>query len=208
MKARWVLRVFCASVVVLLVMLNGASRSAEEPDGLVPIRIGWQIPAAMQALITQIFKRTDLLEKHGLEPSLVPFSYGTPQVDAALAGQLDVFFAGDQPAINLIERGGKWKIVARLFYDRIAFIVPPNSPIREIKDLREKNVASPFGSVAHREAILAQQASGLDPSKDVTNVNRDILEIRRRVLAGGVESWEEMDAAVVWEPNVSAFELG
>jgi len=196
----------CAGVFALFLSLPGSSKGAEE--GLVPIRIGWQIPAAMQALITQVLKRTDVLERHGLEPSLVPFSYGSPQVDAALAGQLDAFFSGDQPAINLIERGGKWKIVARLFYDRIAFIVPPNSPAQEIKDLRGKIVASPFGSVAHREAILGQKAAGLDPSNDVTNVHRDILEIRRRVLAGGVETWEEMDAAVVWEPNISAFELG
>ena len=207
-KAAPILPMLMAGVMAFLVILPGTSKGNGEYEEPVPIRIGWQIPAAMQALVTQVLKRTDVLERHGLEPSLVPFSYGAPQVAAALEGQLDAFFAGDQPAINLIERGGKWKIVARLFYDRIAFIVPPNSPAHKIEDLRGKIVASPFGSVAHREAILGQQAAGLDGSKDVTNVNRDILEIRRRVLAGGVEAWEEMDAAVVWEPNVSAFELG
>ena len=38
-------------------------------------------------------------------------------MEAAFAGELDVFFSGDQPAINLIARGGRWKIVGRLFED-------------------------------------------------------------------------------------------
>jgi ABC-type nitrate/sulfonate/bicarbonate transport system substrate-binding protein len=71
----------------------------------VPIRIGWQIPAATQGQVLQVLKRTSLLEMHGLKPVFVPFSYGGPQVEAAFAGQLDVFFAGDQPAFNLIARG-------------------------------------------------------------------------------------------------------
>jgi ABC-type nitrate/sulfonate/bicarbonate transport system substrate-binding protein len=128
-------------------------------------------------------------------------------VAAAFAGKLDVFFAGDQPAINLIARGGKWKIVARLFDDGVGIIVPPNSPIQSVEDLEGKTVASPFGSVAHRDAFLAQEAVGLDPLADVENQNLDILEIRRRVLAGGNERWNDIDAAVVWDPIISGLEL-
>ncbi|NCF17820.1 MAG: ABC transporter substrate-binding protein [Haliea sp.] len=154
-----------------------------------------------------MLKRTSVLEGHGLKPSFVPFSYGGPQVEAAFAGKLDVFFAGDQPAINLIARGGKWKIVARLFEDGVGIIAPPNSAIREVEDLQGKTVASPFGSVAHRDAFLEQEAAGLDPQRDVVNENLDILEIRRRVLAGGNEKWDGIDAAVVWEPIVSRLAL-
>jgi hypothetical protein len=68
-------------------------------------------------------------------------------------------------------------------------------------------VASPFGSVAHREAFLEQQAAGLDVGVDVKNESLDILEITRRVKAGGVDGWSGIDAAVVWEPIVSSFEL-
>ena len=48
---------------------------------------------------------------------------------------------------------------------------------------------------------------GLDPHRDVTNRDLDILEIRRLVLAGGNERWDGIDAAVVWEPIKSRFEL-
>lgn len=173
----------------------------------VPVRIGWQIPLATQGQIVQVLKRTDLLETHGLQAGFVPFSYGGPQSEAALAGELDVMFVGDQPAVNLIARGGKWKIVSRLFYTKTAIMVPPGSPVQKMEDLRGKTVASPFGSVAHREAILKEQAAGLDADKDVRNINLDILEISNLVQAGGENSWGKIDAVGVWEPSTSLFEF-
>lgn len=194
--------------VCLIFLIGSPGAGAAEAEGTsVPVRIGWQMPAATQGQIVQVLKRTDLLESHGLSPVLIPFSYGGPQVEAALAGELDVVFAGGQPAVNLIAQGGKWKIVARLFYDRTAVMVPPGSPIKETKDLKGKTVASSFGSVAHRDALLAQQAAGLDSEKDVTNVDMDILDIRQQVKEGGAETWGKLDAVAVWEPSTSFFEI-
>lgn len=195
------------SIFMTLALISGQCKAVAESRDYVPIRIGWQMPAATQGQILQVLKRTNVLDAHGLDPSLVPFSYGGPQVEAAFAGKLDVVFSGDQPAINLIARGGKWKIVARLFEDGVATISPPGSPIRELSDLRGKTVASAFGSVGHRDTFLQQRAVGLDPNADVTNKNLDILEIRRRVLAGGRESWDGIAAAVVWDPLLSRFKL-
>ena len=199
---------FLSVVILCLVALSSAqSKATEGVESPVPIRIGWQMPAATQAQILQVLKRTNVLESHGLEPSLVPFSYGGPQAEAAFRGELDAFFAGDQPAINLMARGGKWKIVAKLFEDRVDILVPPKSPIQSVEELKGKTVASPFGSVAHREVFLEQQAAGLDTDLDVQNVNLDVLEISRRVLAGGVETWDGIDAAAVWDPSVSRFQI-
>ncbi len=170
------------------------------------IRIGWQIPLATQGQIVQVLKRTDILDRHGLAAEFVPFSYGGPQSEAALAGELDVIFVGDQPAINLIARGGRWKIVSRLFYTKTAIMVPPGSPVQKMSDLQGKTVASPFGSVSHREAVLKEQAAGLDADKDVKNINLDILEIANVVQAGGETSWGKIDAVAVWEPSTSLFE--
>jgi len=207
LKFRQVLEILCCGLFTFLVLLACEARGSGGADSAVPIRIGWQIPAATQGQVLQVLKRTSILEDHGLKPILVPFSYGGPQVEAAFAGQLDVFFSGDQPAINLIARGGKWKIVARLFEDAVGIIVPPNSAIKSVEDLKGTTVASPFGSVAHRDAFLEQEAAGLDSEKDVLNKNLDILEIRRRVQAGGNETWDGFDAAVVWDPLVSHLEL-
>jgi ABC-type nitrate/sulfonate/bicarbonate transport system substrate-binding protein len=201
------LKFLSTGLFAVLILLSLTLRGEEAIEQAVPIRIGWQIPAATQGQVLQVLKRTSVLEVHGLKPSFVPFSYGGPQVAAAFAGELDVFFSGDQPAINLIARGGKWKIVGRLFDDGVGIIVPPNSPIRNVSDLKGKTVASPFGSVAHRDAFREQESAGLDPYKEVLNKNLDILEIRRRVQAGGNGTWDGFDAAVAWDPLVSHFEL-
>jgi ABC-type nitrate/sulfonate/bicarbonate transport system substrate-binding protein len=202
-----VLEILSSGLFAFLVLLGFEAQGGDGAESAVPIRIGWQIPAATQGQVLQVLKRTSVLEGQGLKPILVPFSYGGPQVEAAFAGELDVFFSGDQPAINLIARGGKWKIVARLFEDGVGIIVPPNSAIKSVEDLKGTSVASPFGSVAHRDAFLEQEAAGLDSEKDVLNKNLDILEIRRRVQAGGNGTWDGFDAAVAWDPLVSHFEL-
>ncbi len=207
MRYKNISRIQIAGLFAALMFIAVAGQGAEADKNGVPIRIGWQIPTGTQGQIVQILKRTDILEKRGLNPTFVPFSYGGPQMDAALAGELDVTFSADQPAINLIAKGGKWKIVSRLYYDRTAIMVPVNSPVRAIKDLKGKTVASSFGSFAHRETILKEQAAGLDADKDVKNVNMDILDIRNLVMAGGGEKWGEIDAVAVWEPTTSHFEL-
>ena len=194
--------------VVFILALSGCfACSSLAQNGPVQVRLGWQLPTVTQAGLVQILKRTDVLAEHGLEPSLIPFSYGTPEIEAALAGKLDALFAGDQPTINLLAKGGKWKIVARIYTDRVTVIVPPDSSIASISDLRGKVVASPFGSIAHREAFLEQERAGLNVDTDVQNQDVDILNIRRSILAGGVQSWGDIDAASVWEPDASSFEL-
>ena len=207
MKFRNIFGILTVGAFVLLMFISGYCQGAEAGKNGVPVRIGWQIPSGTQGQLVQILKRTDIVEKHGLNPTFDPFSYGGPEMDAALAGELDVTFSADQPAINLIAKGGKWKIVSRLYIDRTAIMVPLNSPVKEIKDLKGRTVASSFGSFAHRETILKEQAAGLDPDKDVKNVNMDILDIRKLVKAGGGETWGEIDAVAVWEPTTSYFEL-
>jgi ABC-type nitrate/sulfonate/bicarbonate transport system substrate-binding protein len=194
---------FIALIGGTLLLLPGCRH---HQDTRTSIRIGWQIPLATQGQIVEVLKKTDLLIKNGLEGKFEAFSYGGPQTEAALAGKLDVIFVGDQPAINLLLRGAKWRIVARLFYTRTAIVCPIDSPLMSMKDLKGRTVASPFGSVAHREATLKERAAGLNPDKDVKNINLDILEIGNLVQAGGKGTWGNIDAVGVWEPSTSLFE--
>lgn len=179
--------------------------SAKSQQERVPIRIGWQLATSTQGQLVEVLKRTNLLDRQGLDPTFVPFSYGEPEVAAALKGDLDVMFSSGQSVNNLLARGGKWKVLARLHFIRAALMVPPDSPIKEIKDLRGKTVACPFGTFGHREATMKEQAAGLDPEKDVTHVNMDILEIQKLIEAGGREKWGKFDAVAVWEPDISLF---
>ena len=171
-----------------------------------PIRIGWQAPLATQGQVVEVMKNSNLLAQQGIKGEFNSFSYGGPQSEAALAGKLDIIFTGDQPIVNLLSKGGKWKIVSRLFYTRTAVMVPLNSDIKTMGQFKGKTIACPFGSVAQRESILKEQAAGIEPAKDVTNLNVDILEISNIVQAGGDKSWGNIDGITVWEPSTSLFE--
>ena len=193
-------------LIIIAFIVSSSMPSAKSQQERVPIRIGWQLATATQGQIVEVLKRTNLLDRLGLDPTFVPFSYGEPEVAAALQGDLDVMFSSGQSVNNLLARGGKWKVLARLNYIPAALMVPPESPIKDVKDLRGKTVACTFGTIGHREATLREKAAGLDPDKDVNNVNMDILEIQKLVEAGGREKWGKIDAVALWEPDISLFQ--
>lgn len=195
------------NLIIGSILFFSCEQKKQHKPETVAIRIGWQIPLATQGQVVQVLKRSTLLEQHGLDGKFISFSYGGPQSEAALAGELDVIFVGDQPIVNLISKGGKWKIVSRLFYTRTAILVPMKSNINSMIQFKGKTLASPFGSVAHREAILKEQTVGMDADKDVNNINLDILEISNVVQAGGENTWGKIDGVAVWEPSTSLFEM-
>jgi len=170
------------------------------------VRVGWQIPWATQGQVVQVLKHTTVLELNGLQAEFKGFSYGGPLNEAALAGEVDVIFTADQPAATLLAKGGKWTIVGRLMYNRVAIYVPPDSPIRSVADLKGKRVAMPFGAAAQRDALKAIRESGLDPAGDITAINLDIYEQNNIVQKGDNKSWGEIDALVGFDPTPAIFE--
>ncbi|MCC7531074.1 MAG: ABC transporter substrate-binding protein [Candidatus Melainabacteria bacterium] len=194
------------ALLMIAYLISSSMPSAVSQQERIPIRIGWQLATSTQGQIVEVLKRTDLLDGLGLNPTFVPFSYGEPEVSAALKGDLDVMFSSGQSVNNLLARGGKWKVLGRLHYIQAALMVPPDSPIKEIKDLRGKTVACTFGTIGHREATLKERAAGLNPQKDVNHVNMDILEIQKLVESGGREKWGKFDAVALWDPDISMFQ--
>lgn len=192
---------------MLAFSLRGAVPSAKSQESHVPIRIGWQLPTATQGQLVEVLKRTNLLDRLGLDPTFVPFSHGEPEVAAALAGDLDVMFSTSQSVNNLMAKGGKWKILGRLNFISAAIMVPPDSPMKDLKDLRGKTIACTFGSIGHREVTLKEQSVGLIPGKDVNNVDMDILEIQKLVATGGREKWGNIDAVAVWQPDIALLQI-
>lgn len=191
--------------VVGLLMFVGCTQSQGDMDE-IPIRIGWQVPWATQGQITQTLVHTNILELNGLQGEFKGFSYGGPLNEAALAGEVDVIFTADQPAAILLAAGGDWSIIGRLMYNRVAVYVPPDSPIETLADLKDKNVAIPFGAAAQRDALKAIQEAGLDPANDIHSINMDIFEQTNVVQSGTRESWGEIDALVGFDPTPAIFE--
>jgi ABC-type nitrate/sulfonate/bicarbonate transport system substrate-binding protein len=194
--------IFC--VFSCLLNLIGCSTETSQVNQ-TPIRIGWQVAWATEGQIALVLKNTNILKLNGLSPDFKGFSYGAPLNEAALANQVDVIFTADQPAASLISRGADWEIIARLIDFRIAIIVPANSSIRSITDLRDKKIAIPFGSTAHRVALGLFEAGGLGTA-DMQLINMDIVEQANIVAGGNEDEWNGFSALVSWDPYVAIFE--
>lgn len=174
--------------------------------GLAQVRIGWQTPWATQGQLTEILKHTDILKNNNIEADFKGFSSGAPLNEAAVVGDVDIIFTADQPVATLIAKSNKWTIVGRLMYNRVSLYVPPQSPIKTVADLKGKTVAMPFGAAAQRYALKAEQDAGLNPQKDVNNINLGIYEQSDLVRDPSASKWGSIDAMAGFDPTPAIFE--
>ena len=207
MKKKIVVGVIALVVISLVAILisKSATNNVRKAE-LTPIRIGWQTSWAPQTQIAEVLKHTNILEKNGLVGDFKGFNYGGPLSEAAVAGQVDVLFMGDFPAINLISKTDKFTIVARLMDFRNGIIVPASSTIQSLADLKGKVISIPFGSSPHLHTLNFIKENGFDPTKDFQLKNLDILEQTNVIQKGSLAKWDGVDAFVTWDPTMAIFE--
>jgi sulfonate transport system substrate-binding protein len=127
------------------------------------------------------------------------FDYGPPLVQAAASGNIDLGNVGTVPPITGAAQEYGFKIVAT---QRGAdptkaaenIVVPKDSPIHTLSDLRGKRIAVPQGSSAHGLALLALKSAGLTP-KDAQLVYLSPAAGASAFNAGKVDAWS------IWDPQ-------
>ncbi len=182
---------------------NQRSPDSVVEKSLIPIRVGWQQTWATQGQLAVILKEESILKELGYDAEFVGFSYGAPLNEGALAGEVDVLFTADQPAIALCNRDNTWGMIGRLMYNRVGTFVPTDSAIKAPSDLKGKTIAIPFGAAAHRETLAAVLGAGLDPVKDINPVNMGIKEVAVLAKSG---KWDTIDAGSAWDPVFAQLE--
>ena len=190
-------KLFLSSLVLLVSMQVNAAKV--EP---IKLRIGWQVPWALQGQLVQIWKNTDILKKNGIEAEYVGKTFGPELNEVALAGGIDVVLTADQPAAALFTKDKGWVGVSRLMYNRTTTYVPPKSPITSLKDLKGKTVGMPFGAAAQRITVAALKAEGLDTDKDLKFVNLAMPEHAPLIkkAAADAQTWDQFDALAGFDP--------
>jgi ABC-type nitrate/sulfonate/bicarbonate transport system substrate-binding protein len=195
-----------ALVTVLSGCRDRAPRTAQATDSLPAkdsvIQLGWQPPWANQGQLVAILKKTDLLARQGVNVEFVPFTYGGPMVEAAAANRLDIVFAGEQPVLNLLSRNGDWRIVARMVRYRSAVVVPRNSKLQKLEDLKGRSVFTAIGSTTHRDLIRILAESGMEGQVKV--VGLDQAEHASFIERGGSEDWGECAGVATYDPTIAA----
>lgn len=183
-------------LLLMMFLFSSVVMSAEPTK----IRIGWQIPWALQGQLVQVLKHTDILKKNGLEAEFIGRNFGPELNELAMGSQIDVVLTADQPAAALFSKDKGWVGIGRLMYNRTSTYVPVKSPIKTLVDLKGKTVGVPFGAAAERIIVDHLKEAGIEAST-VKFINLGIQEHTPLVIKSGDSvKWDQFDALSGFDP--------
>lgn len=123
------------------------------------------------------------------------FTSGPPQIEAATAGKIDFAITGNTPPIFGAAAGAKVKVVSAYNGGGVGdqILVPADSPITSVSDLRGKSIAVGKGSSAHGNVLGQLAKAGLTPA-DVKLVFLQPADALSAFRAGQADAW------AIWDP--------
>jgi ABC-type nitrate/sulfonate/bicarbonate transport system substrate-binding protein len=163
------------------------------------LRLGWQTPWATQGQLVANLQMTNIPALAGLEIDYVGFSYGAPLNRAALSGQVDVLLTADQPAAALIDKGDKFRIVARMMRNRTCIYGSVKTGPTALSQLQGARVFGPTGAAAERVALKLVKDAGVDPST-LKLGDLDMAAQAQVVRSPNSAAWKDIDAMYGFDP--------
>lgn len=185
------IRAFIGSVGLLaLALAPGVSL------GQQTVNYGVQ-PATQPIYIAKALGLLDPIEKkHNVKIVFRTFTYGAPQNQAMAAGELQMSTAGMGPAVVAAARLPA-TLVAITILEQTAILVPKDSPVKSVSDLKGKRVAFPGeGSQQYPLLLKALADAGLKQT-DIQLFKTDGAQIPTLL------STRSVDAGITWDPHVS-----
>ncbi len=169
-----------------------ASAKAVSVSG-VTLHIGDQAGSGSQALLTA----AGLISKLPFKVTWSDFTSGPPMLQAMGSGAVDAGSVGDAPPVFAAAGGEKVAIVGAVTSgpDSAAIVVPDNSPIHSIAQLKGKRIAVAQGSSADYHLLTVLNKAGLS----VHSVTLDYLQPADGLAAltsGHVDAWD------IWSPYI------
>jgi sulfonate transport system substrate-binding protein len=148
--------------------------------GWWPLTVGFQPPWTGQNAINVVVDRLGLIAKRGVEQKFQGFTSGPELIEAFSAQRIQLGGSGNFPYHSLLDR----KIPARGLFNypllTHAVIVPNDSPIKSLADLKGGKEPATIGIVTGSSAEFYFQAAaavhGIDIGKDVILKNMPLSE--------------------------------
>ncbi len=164
----------------------------------VTLNIGDQAGAGAEALLTA----AGLIGKLPFKTHWSDFTSGPPMLQAMAAGSIDIGLVGDAPPVFAAAGGSQIAVVGALQADPdgSAILVPQNSPIHSVAQLRGKSIAVAQGSSADYHLLAILTKAGLT-IKDVTPDYLQPAEGQAAFASGHVAAWD------IWSPFIEQAEV-
>ena len=177
-----------------------ALAQAAAPDAPKELRIGYQKYGTLVILKARGTLEKRLAEK-GIGVKWTEFPFGPPLLEAINVGSLDVGTVGEAPPIFAQAAGADLVYVGNEppAPTAEALVVPKDSPIKNVAELKGRKIAVAKGSNANYLLIKLIEKAGLKFS-DVSVVYLAPADARAAFESGRVDAWS------IWDPFLAAAE--
>jgi ABC-type nitrate/sulfonate/bicarbonate transport system substrate-binding protein len=140
--------------------------------GWWPLQIAFQAPWSGQNTINIVMDKQGLLAKRGIEAKLQAFPSGPAINEVMISGRFQVGNGGNFPFTSMIDKKIPVKAIAIINTNLLhALVVPNDSPLKSMKDLKGSNPPATIGIVTGSSAEFYFQMSaayhGIELGKDV-----------------------------------------
>ena len=190
-------REFIFSAAATVVGASGAARAEAPRD----IRFGFQKTSI--PLVVKAQKRLEQrFEPQGIAVKWVEFAFGPPLLEAVNAGAVDYGYTGDAPPIFAQAARANINYVAVIparGYGQ-AIVVPADSPVKTLLDLRGRKIGVAKGSSAHNLLVSALESGKIGWS-EISPVYLAPADAAAAFSRGAIDAWS------IWDPFYAIAEL-
>lgn len=192
MKRRMVLAGLAAATLASLTLAVPAG--AQE---LKEVRIGFQKAGLFPAVKARGTLETAFKDR-GITVKWVEFAFGPPLLEALNTSNIDYGFTGDAPPIFAQAASANLLYVAavQLSGENEGILVPKDSQIKTVADLKGKRIGIPKGSSAHNTTVAALEKAGITLA-DVTPVYLAPADAATAFAGGQIDAW------TIWDPYLA-----
>lgn len=153
---------------------KGTNENVTETPTITELNFGYQPSTHQIAYMTAYEKgwwKEDLAPYGIKKINEYQFPTGAPEMQAMMAGDLDVAYVGAAPAITALSQGLDAKIVEPVQINGSSLVLRPEHEYKSPKDLKGLKIAT-FPTATIQDTLLREwlKQNGLNPEKDVTIV--------------------------------------
>lgn len=160
------------------------------------VKFGYQKSAILIKSKGVLEKR---LQPQNVSVEWIEFPAGPQLLEAMNVGSIDFGHTGESPPIFAQAAGASLTYIAGIAPSPSgqAILVPPDSPIKSVTDLKGKKIAFQKGSSAHYMLLQVLEKFGLQYS-DIQPIYLPPADARAALVKGSIDAW------VIWDPFYAA----
>jgi ABC-type nitrate/sulfonate/bicarbonate transport system substrate-binding protein len=166
--------------------------------GWWPIQVAFQAPWSGQNTVNIVMDRMGLMGLRGVDAKWTAFASGPAINEVLISGRYQAGSGGNFPFTTLVDRKIPVKAIAIESPNLLhALVVPNDSPLKSIKDLRGQNPPATIGLVTGSSAEfyfqMSAQINGIEIGKDV--ILKNMAPGEQMSLPKGISG------IVAWDPT-------